>query len=150
MDVAGMLDSTFISFGGISNYKTTDILSSPENIFVQLTGNEIAFRSGESLPFACSNEADFGIILRITPSDFPQRSWIVCAGLGEWGTSGSAWYLAQRWPVLLAKIHPIAHRLGFPSIPDFLAIVRVVPGQDESARLDALYRRSRGKAKRVN
>ena len=126
-----------------------DVLSSPANVFIRITNTGFALRSGEALPYACTSEADFGAILRIRPPDFPQRSWIVCAGLGEWGTSGSAWYLANRWQVLLRRIHPLAYWLGFPSISDFLAIVRVVPGQDQSARLECLFRRSRGRAIRV-
>jgi hypothetical protein len=149
VDVSGLLDSTFVSFGGPSNYKTVDILSSPANVFIQFTGTSFALFSGEPLPYACTSEVDFGAIIRIRPPEFPQRAWIVCAGLGEWGTSGSAWYLAHRWQVLLRKIQPLAYWLGSPSISDFLAIVRVVPGQDQSARLECLYRGSSGRAIRV-
>jgi len=43
--------------------------------------------------------ATFSPELAETPADFPNHSWIVCAGLGEWGTSGTAWYLAHRWRI---------------------------------------------------
>jgi hypothetical protein len=54
---------------------------------------------------------------------FPHRTWIACAGIGEYGTSGGAWFLANKW-------EEIRKRAG--SGP-FAVIVRVRPGQDESA-----------------
>ena len=146
-----LVDSNFVSFGGPgSNYKTADILASTVNIFVQMSHNSFSLPSGQSLPYTCTRDADHGFILRITPPEFPEHSWIVCAGLGEWGTSGSAWFLAHRWKLLVALIHPLAYRSGFMRIPDFLAIVRVVPGQDQSAKLEAVYRNSKGQVKKIN
>lgn len=141
---SSILDSNFISFGGPgSNYKTADALASEANIFVRMGYSEFSLPSGESLPFSCTREADHGFILRITPPEFPARSWIVCAGLGEWGTSGSAWFLAHKWQELIKSIHPMAYYSGVMHIPDFLAIIRVVPDQDQSARMVALYNRNR-------
>lgn len=141
---SSILDSNFISFGGPgSNYKTADALASEANIFVRMRHSEFSLPSGESLPFSCTREADHGFILRITPPEFPARSWIVCAGLGEWGTSGSAWFLAHKWQELIKSIHPMAYYSGVMHIPDFLAIIRVVPDQDQSARMVALYNRNR-------
>jgi hypothetical protein len=51
--------------------------------------------------------------------------WLACAGLDEWGTSGAAWFLANKWANL-------NQRAG--SRP-FAAVVRVRPGQDQSAEL---------------
>lgn len=142
-DTIGLLDGTFVSFGGPgSNYKTADILASSANGFINMTPSGFALGSGEALPYVCTNHADYGIILRIKPREFPGRSWIVCAGLGEWGTSGSAWYLAYRWRVLARIVHPLAYWFGALAIPDFLAIVRVVPGQDQSATVDRIFRRT--------
>ncbi len=150
-EVGSMLDSNFISFGGPgSNYKTADILASRANIFIRMTHTGFSLSTGESLPFSCSREVDHGFILRITPPEFPARSWIVCAGLGEWGTSGTAWFLAYKWQELIKNIHPVAYRSGIISIPDFLAIIRIVHGQDQSARIVALYRNYCGQIKRVN
>ena len=141
-DVETLLDSNFIALGGpASNYKTEDILASPANIFVDIqTG--FTLKSGEALPSICNNHIDHGIILRLKSPQFPSRSWIVCAGMGEWGTSGAAWYLANKWEGLLSAVHPVAYRLGFCSTPDFLAVIRVVRYQDQSAEIVALYRRS--------
>jgi hypothetical protein len=35
--------------------------------------------------------------LKIIPKSFPNRVWIAVAGLGEWGTSGAAWFLSKNW-----------------------------------------------------
>lgn len=40
---------------------------------------------------------DNGVILKINPSQNPQKTWICCAGRGEWGTSGAAWWLSKYW-----------------------------------------------------
>ena len=66
---------------------------------------------------------DHGVILKINPVNQPGRTWICCAGLGEWGTSGAAWYLSRRW-------RDLHSRLG---AKPFAMIVRIRPGQDESA-----------------
>jgi hypothetical protein len=66
---------------------------------------------------------DYGLILKIHPRQFPMRTWITCAGIGEWGTSGAAWYLGNKWK-------EIQEYFGDEQ---FAIIVRVSPLQDESA-----------------
>ncbi len=145
VDASSLLDSNFISFGGPgSNYKTADALASDANIFIQMTPNGFSLSTGVDLPYTCANGTDHGFILRITAPEFTTRSWIVCAGLGEWGTSGSAWFLANKWEELIERIHPVAYRSGVMRIPDFMAVIRVRVGQDQSARIVALYRRDNG------
>jgi hypothetical protein len=145
-----LLDANFVSLGGPgSNYKTADILASSPNIFIRMSHTGFALPSGEQLPYTCTKDADHGFILRVTPPDFPDHSWIVCAGLGEWGTSGAAWYLAHRWKKLARSIHPTAYWSGVRRIGDFLAIVRVVPGRDQSAHIEAIYRTVSGQSKKV-
>jgi len=142
-DTVTLLDSTFVSFGGPgSNYKTADILASSANIFIQVSTSGFSLISGQALPYSCTNSVDYGFVLRLTPPELRGRSWIICAGLGEWGTSGSAWYLANRWQTLARTVHPFAYWLGLPAIPDFLAIVRVVSGQDQSTTVERIYRRA--------
>lgn len=150
IEASSLLDSNFISFGGPgSNYKTADALASSANIFIRMSVNEYSLPTGIRLPFTCTNEADHGFILRITPPEFPTRSWIVCAGLGEWGTSGSAWFLANKWQELIERIHPFAYQSDIMHIPDFMAMIRVRPGQDQSASIVALYRNEKGQTKTV-
>ncbi|NJD55083.1 MAG: hypothetical protein FIA94_01615 [Nitrospirae bacterium] len=149
-NASSILDSNFISFGGPgSNYKTADILGSDANILIRMAFTEFSLPSGERLPFNCSRDADYGFILRITSPEFPERAWIVCAGLGEWGTSGTAWFLANKWQTLIKNIHPLAYWSGVMKIPDFVAIIRVVPGQDQSARMVALYRKEKNQIRSI-
>jgi hypothetical protein len=150
IEANSILDSNFVSFGGPgSNYKTADVLASEANIFIRMIHTGFSRPSGENLPFSYSREADHGFILRIKPPDFSARSWIVCAGLGEWGTSGAAWFLAHKWQELSKSIYPVAFWSQIMEIPDFLAVIRVVPGQDQSARMVGLYRNNRGQIRRV-
>jgi hypothetical protein len=68
---------------------------------------------------------EYGMILKVRPARFPRRVWLACAGIGEWGTSGAAWFLANKW-------NEIRSRVGaYP----FIAIVRILHGQDESAEV---------------
>jgi hypothetical protein len=72
---------------------------------------------------------DYGLILKLHPVQFPERVWIACLGINERGTSGTAWYLANRWQDLRRKTKD----------KPFAAIFRVEPnvhsGRDQSAEL---------------
>jgi hypothetical protein len=66
---------------------------------------------------------DHGVILKIANTRFPGQYLFACAGLGEWGTSGAAWYLATHWKEL--------DSLG----NEFGCVVEVEIGSDQSARI---------------
>lgn len=150
VDASALVNSNFLALGGVgSNYKTADIFSSNRNIFLKKDIEKFVWISGKELLFECSAAADYGIILRIKPSEFPNKSWIVCAGLGEYGTSGSAWFLANKWQKILRKKQSFLYRLVPWRFPDFLGIVKVIPGQDESADLIELYVEKNGVAVKV-
>lgn len=78
---------------------------------------------------------DYGLILKIRPEQFPERVWIVCAGIGEWGTSGAGWYLSNKWKEILKANRPWYDPRGLFEGADFATIVQVRPGQDESAKM---------------
>lgn len=122
-DVRGRLDISFVSFGGLSsNYKTKDAIQNKGNQLIRLNANFISAKSRRTV--LCREQGfDYGLILKIHPSQFPKRVWLVCAGIGEWGTSGAAWYLAHKWK----EIHDYSKQ------SPFAIIVRVKPKQDESA-----------------
>jgi hypothetical protein len=118
-------DLSFVSFGLTSNCKTRQILDSSANPFIRyehpclvtkLTGRTVVALS-PSTP-----KIDFGAIIKIHPSNLPERTWICCGGYGEWGTSGAAWYLARKWRDLRSK---------FGNRP-FAVVVRVTTERDES------------------
>jgi len=126
-EVRSLLDLDFISFGGLSsNFKTDDCQSNTGNLlaaFDQANGRFIDPATGEIIADCSDRRFDYGLILKTRPAQFPERAWLMCAGFAEWGTSGSAWYLARRWDAIRkeAKDRP------------FAVVVRVRPGQDESA-----------------
>jgi hypothetical protein len=87
--ISDRLDLDFISFGAMSNLKTLDAFSNAANDLAEYdAGFFVSKADGKPL---CNPQPgfDYGIVLKIHPRQFPQRTWIACAGLGEWGTSGS-------------------------------------------------------------
>lgn len=66
---------------------------------------------------------DYGIVLKSPNRRFIGKFFFVCAGLGEWGTSGASWYLATKWRDLQSEFGDA-----------FGVVVEVGIGSDESAR----------------
>ncbi len=120
------LDISFVSFGShASNYKTKDAIDNEGNhLLGYKEGKFFSKKSGRTvLQPNLEQDFDYGLILKLHPTQFSKRTWFVCAGIGEWGTSGAAWYLAHKWQEIYhyAKQKP------------FAIIVRVRSNQDESA-----------------
>lgn len=71
--------------------------------------------------------AFYGVIIKYhpDPEEAPDRVWFLCAGLGPNGTSGAAWYLANRWRKLYKHVHA----------SDFLAIIKVQHYADSDSSL---------------
>jgi len=123
-EVRGYLDISFISFGGgASNYKSEDILTNDGNVFFVFGDGTILSRRTNSPAIEIEGGFDYGLIMKIHPIQFPRRVWILCAGLGEWGSSGASWYLAHRWRDIQE----------FAGDRPFAIIVRVRRDQDEYA-----------------
>jgi hypothetical protein len=118
------LDKSFVSYGLGSNHKTRDLLSNPSNELFDFDFESNTLSLGGD-GVTCEQGFDYGVIAKIRPQQFPNRVWIACAGLGEWGTSAAAWYLANKWSELYAAAK------GKP----FAALLRVRPDQDESPEL---------------
>jgi hypothetical protein len=117
-------DLSFVSFGMLSNEKTIQLLENSANQFVLYDYSRFISKvSGRTLVTLAEVKTDYGLILKIHPSNLPDKTWICCGGFGEWGTSGSAWYLARHWKTIRSKVRRRA----------FAAIVRVREGCDESA-----------------
>ena len=94
---------SFVSIGGLTNFKTLDLLNNRSNIFCnfEFINNAIAIinkNSGELIIESKKGEVfDYGFIIKIHPEGKPDRTWICCAGFGIWATSGAAWYLSNKW-----------------------------------------------------
>jgi len=125
--VANDWDGTFLCFGSSdSNIKTLDIESLSQQKFYGWefgTDGHRCIRVGGRV-FAIQGRKDYGVLLRMRNPHHPEHWLFVCAGLGEWGTSGSAYYLTDRWSQLHKK-----HQAS-----DFVKIIEVDVGSDESAR----------------
>jgi len=136
-----------VALGGPgSNYKTADILACKQNVFIRMKHDHFTTALDQRLAYDATFEHDHGFILRIRSPFFPKQSLIVCAGLGEWGTSGAAWFLANKWQALRSHGDSWRTGWGFRCQPDFLVILKVVRGQDDSATLVAYYQNQKGKS----
>lgn len=123
-ELHGRLNISFISLGGqASNHKSRDVLTNDCNKFLNFGSNTFITTTSQRAVLINQQGFDYGLILKIHPSQFPERTWLVCAGLGEWGSSGAAWYLAYKW----REIHK------FGKNKPFAIVVKVRTGQDESA-----------------
>jgi len=125
------LNRTFVSLGSSSSNQTTQlILREPNNEFLDFGQEENTFfildkKSGKRfVGFQEPVRKDYGMVLRIPNLRFPGDLFFVCAGLGEWGTSGAAWYLTAKWLDLKAEFGNAAFGL----------VVEVELGSDQSAR----------------
>jgi len=121
-DVSGKQDISFISFGGAASNVKTRLLFSKLDSSCGISDNFFDVKIPDSR-FPINPGHDYGIIAKIHPNNFPERTWFVCAGRGEWGTSGAAWYLAKKWKELL--------KTNADSM--FILVVSVSVEQDESA-----------------
>lgn len=121
-------EGTFICFGSSdSNIKTYDIESLNENNLYSFGFNQNGYRcftiNGEQLNI--SQNGDIGILMRLKNPYHNDYNLFICAGLGEWGTSGAAYYLFKNWRKLYKR---------FGSKTNFVLALRVTQNSDESAR----------------
>ncbi len=98
------LDSSFICLGSPSSNELSDFaIQQTENAFLEFgqdgQGTYIKSRGNGEIfrGFEHRQGKDLGIVLKIPNSRFSGHYFFVCAGLGDWGTSGAAWYLARNW-----------------------------------------------------
>ena len=118
------LDLSFIAFGGPgSNFKSRDAINNQQNDMIKFDGsNLMSVKTGRAL-VNLEDGFDYGLILKIHPTQFQNRIWLVCAGRGEWGSSGAAWFIARKW----REIEKLAGN------SQFSIVVRVRNEQDEYA-----------------
>lgn len=120
-------DRTFFCTGSPdTNIKTFDIFALPEQQFVKAVYGSAGLRVWDmgGVEYGFEAGRDRAVLLKMRNPHFPKHSLVVCAGLGEWGSTGAAWFLTRKWTAL-------AKRFG---AKDFCLIIEVNPGSDESAR----------------
>ena len=121
--VGSRWNGTFIALGSsYSNIKTDDIKHLPENPWLLDDAGEFKLKDGNLVRI--EPRCDKGLILKLPNPHCQGHSLVVCEGLGEWGTSGAAWFLATHWRTLSRR---------FGQQP-FLLILNVTIGDDESTR----------------
>lgn len=134
-DLLNSWDGTFICYGSsTSNVKTYDIEHLQEMNLYTVGTTE---RHGVQYPCWRMNGHDYtvtkndsAILMRIRNSRSEGNYLFVCAGLGEWGSSGSIRYLFRNWKTLNSK-----YRNG----QNFCIVLDVAVGSDESAKEVAAY-----------
>src|SRR4030042_6362574 len=125
------LNRTFVALGSPSSNEITDlVLREPNNEFLEFgqEGAATTFildkKSGRRFEgFQEPIKKDYGMVVKLPNLRFPGHVFFVCAGLGEWGTSGASWYLATKWRGLHLRVGEA-----------FGIVVEVELGVDESAR----------------
>ena len=133
-DVKDNWEGTFICFGSSdSNLKTYDIENLNENNLYKFGIHSSGIRSFTVMgdEYTINQEGDVGIILRMKNPYDTEHKLFVCAGIGEWGTSGAAYYLFKNWKKFYKE---------YKEHENFVCLVRVKVNSDESARLIKKYK----------
>lgn len=78
---------------------------------------------------------DYGFIVKTSPKNSDGRIWLACFGIGEWGTSGAAWFLANKHSELYDKIYAWTYDFNSYPVDPFWAIIKTEIGKDETADL---------------
>lgn len=109
-EIDELMDISFISVGGLTNYKSIDLLDDRSNTFIKFGTNAIISKKSGKAIVRLKSGYDIGCIIKINPSHNPNRTWLCCAGIGEWGTSGASWWLNKYWKMISkkAKKNPFA------------------------------------------
>jgi hypothetical protein len=127
-EIRDKLDISYCSLGGYNNYKTIDIFQSKQNDFFDYNLGDppsIIIKNDKQKVFIANTAHDYAVIIKINNRLFPNRTQICVAGLGEWGTSGGSWFLANKWK----EIRKIVGNKNFG------AVIKVKVCSDESAEL---------------
>lgn len=111
-----------------SNAATKEILEDKNNIFMNIE-NEI-----DDL-YKKDSTYNYSYILKLKPHQFDGKVWIVCAGLGEDGTSGSSWYLANKYKNILKFIYCQKFFIDLFNSGSFVAYLKTKTGEDYSTEM---------------
>jgi len=125
------MNSSFIALGSpASNDISGFIMRETANQFYNFTqvGAQVFI---EAVPdkkqysgFQPPARKDCAVLMRIRNDRFPEHFLFVCAGLGEWGTSGASWFLATHWENLYREFKK----------DNFALILEVDIGSDTSTK----------------
>jgi hypothetical protein len=105
-DAISSWDGTYLAFGSSdSNIRTFEIETLKEQTFYKFDFGPHGYRriTVGNHYFDSGPRQDFGIILKMLNPYSSGHLLFICAGLGEWGTSGAAHFLLGRWPDLYKR-----------------------------------------------
>jgi hypothetical protein len=103
--------NTFFKFANLESTESDDLRIDVSNIIE------------EKIFFLASSGEDYGVVLKVRNSIHKNNFYFACAGIGNWGTSGAAYYLANNWANLYKE---------FKS-KEFGIVIKVKTGSDTSA-----------------
>ena len=121
-------EGTFICCGSSdSNIKTFDIESLNENNLYSFDFGQNGIRQFNinGHHYSIDQNGDVGILMRLNNPYHVGDKLFICAGIGEWGTSGTTYYLFKNWRKLFKR---------FGSKTNFVLVLQVISNSDESAR----------------
>ncbi|HUX58249.1 MAG TPA: hypothetical protein VMV77_14840 [Bacteroidales bacterium] len=126
-EIKNKLDISYCSIGGYNNHKTIDIMHAENNFYIDydLVGGKIVSKLNPKKSFQIDKKYDYAVIIKLKNRSFPKRTQICVAGLGESGTSGASWFIANKWELLLKRAKQ----------NDFGAIIRIEFNKDESSEI---------------
>lgn len=123
----GIHDMSFCSLGAYTNYKSRDVINSPRNSFYGFINNYSSIINLQThQQYLINNEYDYAIILKLKSQVNNRKTQMCISGIGEWGTSGGAYYLSKHWSKVFRKTL-------FNS--EFGLLIRVRRHSDDSAEL---------------
>jgi|WetSurMetagenome_2_1015567.scaffolds.fasta_scaffold32191_3 hypothetical protein len=123
-EIKEKINISYCSLGGYNNYKTIDILKSNKVFNINLRTKQISSKI-DNTSYTIDNKYDYALVIKLRNIHFPNRVQICIAGLGESGTSGAAWFVANKWKEITHKIKK----------NDFICVIRVEFNEDESAEI---------------
>lgn len=135
IEIGHQADATLICYGtSDSNFKTFDVEVSSESDLCQFsfdgTGRR-AFRLGGQL-YSIENRGgviyDKAILLKLDSRQSSNNSYVICAGLSEWGSLAAVCYLTNNWKTLHKRFDSVGQRR------DFCVLLEVECGKFENAR----------------
>jgi hypothetical protein len=122
LDEDMLCPKSFCSFGCCNNLLSLKILSDKKNTFYHFNGGFVNQRTNNR--FVCGGMKDYGVIIKIT-DEITDSVQICVAGLGESGTTGAAYFLANRWSELVKEFGKA----------DFGCVIEVSNLYDPSAKM---------------
>lgn len=118
VDVAADFDCSFIAFGLGGSKKSKQLLSQLERFGYILkatpTGHIDLYDTSTNKIVAVGDEKapHIGYLIRLHPKQHPDRTWILCAGVGPIGTVAASLYLAQQYTKINAAEVTVEEKLG--------------------------------------